>query len=165
MSSFVDSRHQELSQEEILAIAAKETGGGYSVEQVKASLSAEAYEMGAIMMREGNTIFVVHQDKEKPHIAVFRALNADTIKNFTQNCVVFAKAMGMAGFRYMVTQFKEESLLNIFEYVRRHQPFPNMGYAVNKTTDGGYQVTVNLGDIPPKGSLPFKEPVPVAGGL
>jgi hypothetical protein len=148
VTSFVDSKQRELSQEEIIEIAARETGGKYTAEQVKASLTAEAYELGALMMRQGNTIFVVHQDKSNPVIAVFRALNADILPNYLKNCIEFTKAMGLMGFKYMVTQFHDESLIKIFEYVRRHQPFKKMGYQVNKTVDGGFQVTVILGDTP-----------------
>lgn len=148
MTSFVDSKQRELSQDEIIEIAARETGGKYTAEQVKASLGAEAYELGALMLRQGNTIFVVHQDKSNPAVAVFRALNADTLPNYLKNCIEFTKAVGMMGFKYLVTQFHDESLLKIFEYVRRHQPFKNMGYEANRTVDGGYQVIVNLGDIP-----------------
>jgi hypothetical protein len=36
MSSLIDSKHQELSQEEIIAIATKETGSKYSVAKVVA---------------------------------------------------------------------------------------------------------------------------------
>jgi len=165
MTSFVDSRHQKLSQEEIIAIAAKETGGKYSAEQVKASLTAEAYDMKAIMLQEGNTIFVVHKDPKNPKIAVFRALNADTINNYLKNSVVFTKAVGMAGFQYIVTQFDDESLLNIFKYVKRHQPFPNMGYAVQKNKQGQFRVTVNLGNTQQQGGLPQIAEQPVDGGL
>lgn len=148
MTSFVDSKKRELSQEEIIEIAARETGGKYTAEQVKASLTAEAYEMGAMMMRQGNTIFVVHQDPSNPVVAVFRALNADVLPNYLKNCIEFTKAVGLMGFKYLVTQFHDESLLKIFEYVRRNQPFKNMGYEANRTVDGGYQVIVNLGDTP-----------------
>lgn len=148
MTSFVDSKQRELSQEEIIEIAARETGGKYTAEQIKASLTAEAYELGALMLRQGNTIFVVHQDKSNPTVALFRALNADTLPNYLKNCIEFTEAVGMMGFKYLITQFHDESLLKIFEYVRRHQPFKNMGYEVNRTVDGGYQVTVNLGDTP-----------------
>lgn len=162
MSSFVDSKHQKLSQEEIIAIATKETGSKYSVEQVKASLSSEAYEMHAVMLREGNTIFVVHQDKNNPKVGVFRALNADTIPNYAKNCVAFTQAIGMAGFQYLVTEFEDKSLLSIFEYVRRNQPFPNMGYNAQKAKDRElYRVTVNLGDTGKTGGLP---PVPQKPG-
>ena len=148
MTSFVDSKQRELSQDEILEIAARETGGEYTAEQVKASLGAEAYELGALMIRQGNTIFVVHQEKSNPTVAIFRALNADTLPNYLQNCIEFTKAVGLAGFKYLITQFHDESLLKIFEYVRRHQPFKNMGYEANRTVDGGYQVVVTLGDTP-----------------
>lgn len=100
------------------------------------------------MMRQGNTIFIVHQDKSNPVVAVFRAVNADTLPNYLKNCIEFTKAVGMMGFKYLVTQFHDESLLKIFEYVRRNQPFKNMGYEANRTVDGGYQVIVNLGETP-----------------
>lgn len=149
MTSFVDSKKRELSQEEIIEIAAKETGGKYTVEQVKASLTAEAYEMGALMLRQGNTLFIVHQDKSNPTVALFRAVNADTIPNYLNNCIEFTKALGSAGFQYIVTEFEDPALLNIFKYVRRKMPFPNMGYAVERSRKTGkYRVTVNLGDTP-----------------
>lgn len=153
MTSFVDSKQRELSQEEIIEIAARETGGEYTAEQVKASLTAEAYEMGALMMRQGNTIFVVHQDKSNPTLGVFRALNADTVKNYIENCVEFVKALGMMGFKYLVTQFDDPALIKITDQVYKRAPFENMEYAVNKTVDGGYQVTVDLGDTPRKIAL------------
>ena len=166
MSSLIDSKHQELSQEEIVAIATKETGSKYSVEQVKASLSAEAYEMGAVMLREGNTIFIVHQDKNNPKIGVFRALNADTVPNYMRNCVAFTQAIGTAGFQYLVTEFEEKSLLNIFEYVRRNQPFSNMGYNAQKAKDRElYRVVINLGDTGKTGGLPQTSQKPGEGAL
>jgi hypothetical protein len=166
MSSLIDSKHQELSQEEIIAIATKETGSKYSVDQVKASLSLEAYEMGAVMLREGNTIFIIHQDKSNPKVGVFRALNADTIPNFIRNCVAFTQAIGMAGFQYLVTDFEEKSLLNVFKYVYRNAPFENMGYDIQKAKDRElYRVTINLGDTGKTGGLPQVSQKPSEGAL
>jgi hypothetical protein len=166
MSSFVDSKHQKLSQDEIINIAAKETGSKHSPEQVKASLLAEAHEMGAIMIQEGNTIFIVHRSPERSDVALFRALNADVIPNYLKNSVVFAQAIGMAGFKYIITEFEDESLLGIFEYVRRNQPFPNMGYDVQKAKGKElYRVTVNLGDIGAQGGLPTTPTQPSEGAL
>ena len=82
MTAVVDSRHQELDNDEIIAIAAQDTGSPYSPEQVKASLVAETHEAGAIIMRQGNTLFVVHKNPNQPTEAFFRALNADTARNF-----------------------------------------------------------------------------------
>jgi hypothetical protein len=166
MSSFVDSKHKKLSQEEIIGIAARETGGKYSAEQVKASLTAEAHEMKAIMMREGNTIFVVHRASDHPDVALFRALNADTIPNFIKNSAVFAQAMGMAGFQYMVTDFEDKALLNIFKSVLRNAPFPNMGYDIQKAKgEEYYRVTINLGDTGAQGGLPPTPTQSSEGGL
>lgn len=148
MTSFVDSKQRELSQDEIIEIAARETGGEYTAEQVKASLGAEAYELGALMMRQGNTIFVVHQDKSNPTVGIFRALNADTVRNYIDNCVQFLKALGMMGFKYVAAQFNDPAIIRITEQVLKREPFQNMEYSINKTVNGGYQVTIDLGDTP-----------------
>lgn len=156
MSSFVDSKHQELSKDEIVAIAAKETGSKYTAEQIKASLMSEVTNMGATIMQEGNTLFIIHKCPEQPDVGVFRAINADVMPNYLKNSLLFTKAAGMMGFQYLVAIFEEPSLLNIFKYVKRNQPFKNMGYAVQKSTDGKkYKVTVNLGDTN-AGGLPDK---------
>jgi len=164
MSSFVDSKHQKLSQDEIIKIAAKELGGKHSAEQIKASLTVEAYKMKALMMREGNTIFIVHQAPSNGKIAQFRAINADTISNYLHNSLVFTKAIGMAGFKILVTQFDDASLLGIFKYVKRHAPFPGMGYSAHKNKDGSYTVIVNLGNAH-KGGLPDRAQPIDKGGL
>jgi len=116
------------------------------------------------MMREGNTIFVVHQSPTDGKIAQFRAINADTIPNYLHNSLVFTKAIGMAGFKTLVTQFSDPSLLSIFKYVKRHRPFPNMGYRIQKKEDGDYIVIVNLGDAH-KGGLPDRAQPNDKGGL
>lgn len=140
----IDSKHQELSVEEILSIAAQESGGEFSPEQVKASVIAEVHQLGAFAIRQGNTLFIVHKDPDNPKCGVFRALNADTPQNYLANSMVFIK-VAKTSFDVLVSQFKDASLLNIFKYISRNPPFPGMGYAVQKTKDGGYQVTVNLG--------------------
>lgn len=165
MSSFVDSRHQKLSKDEIVAIAAKETGGKYTPEQIKASLMAEVAEADALVMQQGNTLFVVHRIPDQQDAALFRAINADTMPNYLKSSLAFTKAMGMMGFKHMVTIFEEPSLLNIFKYVKRNQPFKNMGYAVQRSQDGSqYKVTVNLGDTK-AGGLPDQAVPQTPGAL
>lgn len=163
MSSLIDSKHQKLSQEEIFAIAAKETGGKYTPEQIKASIAMEVSQLKGLCMQQGNTIFIVHPTPVDKTIGVFRALNADTMPNYLKNSLMFTKAMGLAGFRHLVTQFSEPSLLNIFKYVKRNRPFPNMGYSVKHLKNKEYQVVVNLGDAK-KGGLP-DQAAPQEGAL
>jgi hypothetical protein len=139
----VDSKHQELTNEEIIQIAAQDTGSPYSPEQVQAALMAEAQAEGTIMMREGNTLFVVHRYPKDEEIAVFRALNADTADNYLQNSVVFTEAMKATGFRAMITTFYDETLLNIFKYIGRDKP-QGMGYQASRLPDGRIRVAVQL---------------------
>jgi hypothetical protein len=139
----VDSKFQELTNEEIFSIAAQETGSPYSPEQVLASITAEAQKPGTILMREGNTVFVIHRAPQDETVAVFRALNADTADNYLQNSVVFTEAMKSLGFRAMVTTFYDESLLNLFKYNARGKP-PGMGYRADRLDDGEIQVIVQL---------------------
>ena len=146
MPSFVDSKHKKISPKEIVAIAAEKTGGRYSAKQIETSVALEIKESKAWVMRENNTLFIINAVLNQPTIAVFRALNGDTIPNYLKNSVMFTKAMGQAGFKYLVTRFSDKSLLNIFEYVRRHAPFEGMGYTVQQLQDGDYKVTINLGN-------------------
>jgi hypothetical protein len=146
MPAFVDSKHKKISPEEIIAIAAEKTGGKYSADQIKASVAMEIHKSKAWVMRENNTLFIINAVPNQSTIAVFRALNGDTIPNYLKNSVMFTEAMGRAGFKYLVTRFSDKSLLNIFEYVRRNAPFEGMGYAVQQLQNGDYKVTVNLGN-------------------
>lgn len=147
MSSFVDSKHKKLSPEEILKIAAKETGGKYTADQIKASVAVELNKARGWVMREGNTLFVVHAIPDQPTVAIFRAINADTIQNYLKNSITFAKAIGLAGFRYLVTTFDDKALINIFHYIGRNAPFEKMGFSVEELKDGRYRIIVNLGDV------------------
>jgi hypothetical protein len=165
MSSFVDSSKQMLEPDEIFAIAAKETGGKYTAEQIKATLGAEAYELKGLTIREGNTIFMVHQIPDHGNMGVFRAINADTLDNYVKNSMVFIKAVGLAGFKFLITQFEDKALLNIFKYISKHPPFPEMGYEAHRTVNGNYSVTINLGNPPKQGGLPTDGKQPELGGL
>jgi hypothetical protein len=144
----IDSRHQELSNEEIVQIAAQNTGSQYSPEQVLAALLAETRAPETLTLRQGNTLFVIHRSKKDPSVAVFRALNADTAPNYLENSFIFTETMKSMGFRAMVSTFYDPTILNIFKYISRNPPFPGMGYKVQRTKDNGFYVTVNLGSQP-----------------
>lgn len=147
-SSFVDSSKKKLSKDEIVEIAAKETGGKYTAEQIKASLMSEVSDMDGLLIQEGNTLFIIHKVPKDPKICMLRAINGDTLPNYFKNSMEMCKALVLMGFKYMVTEFEHPSLLNIFKYIRRNQPYRKMGYAVQKSEDGKrYRVTVDLGDV------------------
>lgn len=157
MSLVINSKMEELSPEEIIDIAARETESPYSPEQVRSSLLAEAHGAGAIIIRQGNTLFVVNPNPKNPKAAKFRALNADTGSNYVQNSMEFIKAIKMAGFEVLVTDFHDESILSIFRYISRKPPFPGMGYSVQRLSDGGYRATIKLGDNNSSGGLQWAQ--------
>ena len=140
----IDSSQQELTGEQIIEIAAENTNVDRPMEQVKQMLTIELKMPNIWKMRHGNTIFVVHKSKE-PGYGFFRALNADTAQNFVQNGRVFCDAAYKVGFDVVVTQFSDTSLLGIFKIISRNPVQEGMGYAAQKTKDGGMQVTLVLG--------------------
>ena len=139
----VDSKQQELTSEQIIEIAAANTKVGRPIKEVKEMLTVEFSMPNIWKMRNGNTIFIVHKTKEAGY-GFFRALNADTARNFLENSRVFAEAAYKVGFDVVVTQFSDPTILNIFNAIGRDQP-ANMGFATQKTKDGGFQVTLVLG--------------------
>jgi hypothetical protein len=137
-----DSKKKMLSQEEIIETALKETKSPYSFEQGKAALMAEAHMPNCIVMREGNTLFYINYDPKDKTRGMFRAINADTARNYLENSKTFIKAAGMAGFKMLISQFKDKTILNIFKYISRNPPLKGMHYETQRTTDGGYQAVV-----------------------
>lgn len=140
----VDSKQRQLTGEQIIEVAAANTKVGRPMKQVKEMLTVEFTMPNVWKMRNGNTIFVVHKTKY-PGAGFFRALNADTARNFVENGRVFADAAYKVGFDTVVTQFSDASLLGIFKVISRNPVQEKMGYAVQRTQDGGYQVTLQLG--------------------
>ena len=139
----VDSKQQMLTDRDIALTAAKETGVNRPEADVMNMLTIEFSLPNTWKLRNGNTIFVVHKSKE-PGYGYFRALNADTARNYLENSKVFIQAAYEAGFDFLVTQFEDPSILNIFKAIAVNKP-ANMGYAVQRTNTGGYQVVVQAG--------------------
>ncbi len=142
---FVDSKKEMLETEALLKIAFENARLPYSFEEGLAAVMAESRMPNAIVMRQGNTLFIINYKQNQKDQGMFRALNADTPANYLENSLEFIKAAGLAGFKILVSQFEDASLLQIFKYISRKPPFPGMGYSVQRLRDGGYQVTVNLG--------------------
>jgi hypothetical protein len=141
----VDSKERELSVEEILEIAAEETGSQYDSKQVKNYFLKEVMSPNVKTYRYGNTIYMVHPGKTKKNTGTFRALNADTAENYMASGQRFAEDAYASGFKDLVTQFKDQSLINIFRNVSKNPPREGMGYSVQMTDNGNYLVGLRLG--------------------
>jgi len=151
MSALVNSKMQMLDEDEILGIAAQETGSPYSVEQVKAALLAEVYEGGALLMREGNTFIVVKQTNN-PDVVVIRPINADAVENFIDNIIKTMQVQVQKGISYAVVDFKDERILTILKAIyKKAQGIINVSYSVKRSTTGMYRAIFKLA---PAGGLP-----------
>jgi hypothetical protein len=141
----VDSKEQMLEVGQILEIAAEQSQSQYPVEVVLATFVKEVEMPGNKFLRYGNTIFVIDANEKKPGTGMFRALNADTAENFLDASYRFVEDAYNAGFYALVTQFYDQSLLNIFRIISQDPPREGMGYQVQMMQDGGYQVSLKLG--------------------
>ena len=143
MVQMVDSQQQELSVEDIIGIAGMNTDAGLEPERMIKMINAELQMPNTLFLREGNTLFIIH--KAKPGVGWFRALNADTARNFLENGRTFMLACHKMGFDTMATDFTDPAILAVFRYVSKNPPVEGMGYEVQKTEDGGFYVTVKTG--------------------
>ena len=142
----VDSKNKQLSSESILMIAAQQTKSPYSPEQVYAALVKEMNLKGTSTYREGNTVFLMHHAKGR--IGTFRALNADTARNYLENSRTFIQDAYKMGFDILVSDFQDPTIMNIFKGISRNPPQEGMGYRAQRTKTG-FRVTVKLGPARP----------------
>lgn len=138
----VDSKKKMLKEEAVLMVAAESTKSKYPAATVLAALVEEMNTYGTTCYRAGNTIFVMHHAKDR--IGFFRALNADTARNYLENSYEWVQAAYKMGFDTMVTDFEDPTILNVFKAISRRPPQEGMGYKAEKTKDG-YRVTLKLG--------------------
>lgn len=134
---------RQMTSSEIIKVATQIQSPGMPQEEAFKLIAAEIQQPATKFFRQGNTLFIIHPT-ENPRVGFFRALNADDARSYLDNCVEFTKAAYALGFDILFTQFKDPSLINIFRYVGRNKP-ADMGYTVEQTADGEYQVTVQVG--------------------
>jgi len=143
----VDSKKKELGVEAILMIAAQETKTPYPASTVYAAMVKEMNIPGTSVIRNGNTIFVVHVGEGRT--GIFRALNADTARNYLESSYEFIQGAYKMGFDTLVSEFEDPSIFNIFKAISRNPPQEGMGYRAERTKRG-FRVTVKLGPKRPE---------------
>jgi len=138
----VDSKKKELSVEAILMIAAQETKSPHPASTVFAAMVKEMNMPGTSLVRDGNTIFVIHVGEGR--VGFFRALNADTARNYLESSYAFIQGAYKMGFDTLVSEFEDPTIMNIFKAISRNPPQEGMGYKAERTKRG-FRVTVKLG--------------------
>jgi hypothetical protein len=138
----VDSKEKKLGQEAIVMIAAQETKSQHPASTVYAALVKEMNMPGTSILREGNTLFIVHNAEGR--MGVFRALNADTARNYLESSYAFIQAAYKMGFDTLISEFEDPTIMNIFKAIGRNPPQEGMGYKAVRIGNG-FRVTVKLG--------------------
>lgn len=157
MSEMIDSNQRMLTLQDIVKIAAENTKSEYSFNQVYLSIIKELSMADSIIIKIGNTVFLMHRSKTHPRTALMRALNADTGQNFLTNCEKYAQmAYDKYGIDIIVSHYTDPTLNNIFAYIARNKP-ANMGYNIVKTKGGKeFMATAKLGI--PRGAFQPQQP-------
>jgi hypothetical protein len=143
----VDSNKKELSVEAILMIAAQETKSPYLASTVYAAMVKEMNMPGTSLVRDGNTIFIIHNAEGR--VGLFRAFNADTARNYLESNYAFAQAAYKMGFDILVSEFTDPPIMNILKAISRNPPQEGMGYRAERTKQG-FRVTIKLGPKRPE---------------
>ena len=138
----VDSKKKQLGEQAILMIAAQETKSPHPASTVYAALIKEMNMPGTSIVREGNTLFLIHNAEGR--VGVFRALNADTARNYLESSYAFIQGAYKMGFDTLVSEFEDPTIMNIFKAISRNPPQEGMGYKAERTKRG-FRVTVKLG--------------------
>jgi len=139
----VDSKKNLLEVEPIIILGADETGSNLPPATIYAAVVAELNEKNVTLFKEGNTLFIVHH--KGPREGFFRAINADTARNYLENSYTFIQAAQKYGYDVLHSHFENPTVLNIFKAISRNPPFPGMGYTA-KEEKGGISVTLKLGE-------------------
>lgn len=143
----VDSKQKKLGEQAILMIAAQETKSQYPASTVYAAIVKEMNIPGTSIVREGNTIFIIHNTEGR--IGIFRALNADTARNYLESSYAFIQAAYKMGFDILVSEFEDPTIMNLFKAISRNPPNEGMGYRAERVKNG-FRVTVKLGPKRPE---------------
>lgn len=138
----VDSKKTKLGVEAIIVASAAETDSPQPVATVYAAVVSEINVKGTMLLQEGNTLFIIHHEGSRT--GTFRALNADTARNYLENSIEFVKAAYKLGYDELYTEFDDPSILNIFKAIKRNPPNEDMEFVADQE-NGKYMVTLYLG--------------------
>ena len=143
----VDSKHKHLTISEIIKTSLQETNSKYNFNSGFSLIMKELSLPNCKAIQIGNTLFMLSTSQNESTHVFFRALNADTAKNYIENSRKFFKIMHKKGVKVLVSQFNSSSILHIFNIIGKEiqKTNPEMGMKITKTKNGFYQAAINLG--------------------
>lgn len=144
MTTTVDSKKDQLSIPEIITQAVY-NNPPKDVPPYAAILSIvkEGTLPNTEVKQYGNTVFITHFGEDKD-LAVGRALNIDTAKNFIINGEEYFRDLVRGGTRKFVAQFDQRSFATAFMAFKRKPITTEMDMWMGETTTGKTQVRISL---------------------
>jgi hypothetical protein len=144
MTTMVDSKKDKLNIPEIITQAVYNT----PVEGVPAyaailSIVKEGSMPRTEVKQYGNTVFITHFSEDKD-LAVGRALNIDTAKNFIINGEEYFRELVLGGTKKFVAQFDQKSFATAFMAFKRKPITTEMKMWIVDTPKGNTQVRISL---------------------
>lgn len=87
----------------------------------------------------GNTVFLGHRGKDvNSNKMVGRAFNADTGKNFINNCLKYLEYVRKKGITHYTTMFEGPELLKLFQFLQRTIKNSDTNIYIGKRKNGTY---------------------------
>jgi hypothetical protein len=140
----VDSSEKKLNLADIAAIALQNTDSQYDPKVGFPAILTEMNQPNTKYSQIGNTVFIVHMGEGGK--GFFKALNADTARNFYQNSLKFCVwAKKELKLNMLVTEFKDSSIETLFKAIAKKPPMPGMGYQTFRSKNGQTRIALNLG--------------------
>lgn len=142
----VDSNKQTLNLADIVTYGIENAKSGVPIQQALPAIIQELNGPNCITKQIGNTLFIVHPDKEGK--GYFRALNADTAQNYIKNSgkfLVWAKEK--LRMKFLVTQFKGQGIEMITKYFTKNPPIPGMQHVMFNMSNGETRLVLLLEPI------------------
>lgn len=144
MEATVDSRKDQLSISEIIAQSVY-NNPPKDVPPYAAILAIiqEGVQPRTEVKQYGNTVFITHFDENKD-LAVGRALNIDTAKNFIINGEEYFRDLVRGGTKKWVAQFDQKSFVTALMAFKRKPITTDMEVWMGETVTGKTQVRIAL---------------------
>ena len=141
----VDSSDKRLNYMDIITIALQREQNKLPLQVALTAILKELQIPGAGHLQIGNTVFIYHRGKTKKDQAFFRALNADTPRNFLENSKKFVViALRKLKLKKIFSQSGDPKISKLFYAISKHPPMPNMHYEEIQNQDGSQTYLLEL---------------------
>lgn len=140
----VDSNERQMSIPEIVTnVAATQGKSGLPIQTILMAFVREGLMPDTEVKQYGNTVFITHFSKDKD-LAVGRALNMDTARNFVTNGEEYFRDLVRGGTRKFIAQFEQRSYATAFAALKRRPITTKQRIWIVDTPKGKTQVRLAL---------------------